>query len=92
MFLGRQMNRVKEYSEHTARHIDNEVRAILTRAYGTARHILEANLHILHAVAGHLIERETLDADEFAEMVDSLEPNHPGEKWWSLLEPLPAPT
>jgi cell division protease FtsH len=91
VFLGRQMNRVKEYSEHTARRIDNEVRSILTRAYGTARHILEANLHILHAVAGTLMEQETLDAEEFARMVDDLEPVHPGDQWWSLVEPLSAP-
>jgi len=90
VFLGRQMNRVKEYSEHTARRIDNEVRAILTRAYGTARHILQANVHVLHAVAGTLIEQETLDAEEFAKMVDDLEPVHPGDQWWTLLEPLPA--
>ncbi len=91
VFLGRQMSRVKEYSEHTARRIDNEVRAILTRAYDTARHILESNVHILHAVAGTLIEQETLDADEFAKMVDALEPVHPGEQWWTMLDPVPSP-
>ena len=75
----------------SARRIDNEVRSILTRAYGTARHILEANLHVLHAVAGTLIEQETLDAEEFAEMVDGLEPVHPGEQWWNVIDVAPSP-
>jgi len=91
MFLGRQMTKVKEYSEHTARRIDNEVRSILTHAYSTAQHILEANLHVLHAVASTLIEQETLDAEEFAEMVDGLEPVHPGAKWWSAVERAATP-
>jgi len=82
VFLGRQMNRVKDYSEHTARRIDNEVRGILTRAYDTAKRILGDNMHVLHEVASKLIERETLDAEEFARLVDELSPVSPSDSWW----------
>jgi len=91
VFLGRQMNRVKDYSEHTARRIDNEVRGILTRAYQTAKQILSTNMDVLHEVAGKLIERETLDADEFARLVDSMAPVSPADKWWSGGDPPATP-
>ena len=91
VFLGRQMSRVKDYSEHTARRIDNEVRGILTRAYGTAKTILSDNMHVLHEVAGRLIERETLDADEFANLVDGLSPVGPSDRWWMGGDPPATP-
>jgi len=82
VFLGRQMSRVKEYSEHTARRIDNEVRSILGRAYDAARTILSTNIHVLHEVASRLMERETIDAEEFAKLVDDLKPIRPSADWW----------
>jgi cell division protease FtsH len=91
VFLGRQMSKVKDYSEHTARRIDNEVRGILTRAYDNAKSILAQNIHVLHEVASKLIERETLDADEFASIVDQLEPVSPTDRWWMGGEPPATP-
>ena len=86
VFLGRQMNRVKGYSEHTAKRIDEEVRRILTRAYEAAKEILSTNVHVLHKVAQTLIERESLDAEEFAKLVDESNPVTPDSTWWT-----PAP-
>ena len=83
VFLGRQMNQIKNYSEHTARRIDEEIRSILTRAYNAAKGILETNIHVLHKVAQTLIEQESLDADEFARLVEESEPVHPESGWFA---------
>jgi cell division protease FtsH len=81
------MNRVKGYSEHTAKRIDEEVRRILTRAYNAAKGILSTNVHILHKVAATLMERESLDADEFAALVAESGPVPPPNNWWAAPQP-----
>jgi cell division protease FtsH len=83
VFIGRQMSRVKNYSEQTANRIDEEVRRILTRAYEAAKTILSSNIHVLHKVAQTLIERESLDADEFAKLVEESKPVPIPVNWWS---------
>ena len=82
VFLGRQMAASKSYSERTAQNIDAEVKSILSRAYDSARTILVANFHVLEAVAQHLIENESLDADEFASLVARSEPVKPDGLAW----------
>jgi cell division protease FtsH len=81
-FLGRSMARSSSYSEHTARRIDDEVKEILERAYSSARTILTHNIHVLHRVAQSLIERESLDHDEFAALVLEAGPVAPAEMKW----------
>ncbi len=81
-FLGRSMARSTSYSEETARRIDQEVRQILDRAYDSARTILTHNIHVLHRIAQHLIERESLDHDEFAELVAESNPIAPTNLSW----------
>ncbi len=76
-FLGRPFGGPKTYSEATAVKIDAEVKRVLQRGYDAARSILEANIHILHAVAQRLIETESLDGDEFADLVDTSSPVPP---------------
>jgi cell division protease FtsH len=84
-FLGRAMARASTYSEDTARRIDDEVKRILESSYGSARDILTTNIHVLHKVAQNLIERESLDHDEFAELVDQAGPVAPtGLAWMGL--------
>jgi cell division protease FtsH len=82
VFLGRQMTTQKGYSERTAQHIDEEVKSILSRGYLAARGILVANLHVLEAVAQHLIENESLDAEEFASLVADSKPVTPDGLAW----------
>lgn len=72
-FLGR-ASRVQTYSEQTALRIDHEVREIVTRGYNAAKHILARNMHVLHDVAAALVERETLDREEFVRLVAAAEP------------------
>ncbi len=77
-FLGREFSRrSKDYSESTARLIDEEVRRLLASSYDIARAILIQNLHILHGVAQALLERETLDGIEFERIVSELNPVFP---------------
>ncbi len=74
-FLGRDYSRrTQDYSEATAQAIDAEVKRLVTGAYAQALAILTDNLHVLHAIAGVLIERETLDGPEFERLMDAAKP------------------
>jgi cell division protease FtsH len=65
VFLGREMSsRREDYSEDTAREIDQEVRAIVEGQYRVAQSILAGNRDKLDRLATSLLERETLDAEE----------------------------
>jgi cell division protease FtsH len=62
-FLDGQMQR--DCSEATARDIDEEVKVLLDHAYGDAKQILSANRDQLEKIAGELLKKESLDAQEF---------------------------
>ena len=74
VFLGRDFNKKAAYSESTAMRIDDEVRGLVMEGDQWATSILTTNIHILHKVAQLLLERETIDGDEFREVVTSLDP------------------
>jgi len=69
MFLGREVSRQQDYSEETARRIDEEISALLRRTYDRARAILAEHRDKLELIANLLIERETLDGDDVADIV-----------------------
>ena len=71
VFLGRDLAQTKNYSEETAAIIDEEVKAIIDRAYNTAKEILAANIDKLHIVAGILLEKEKIDGEEFDRVFNS---------------------
>jgi cell division protease FtsH len=64
VFLGRDIVQNTEYSDDTARLIDEEVKRIIDEAYDRAKVILEERIDILHRIANALLERETLDSQE----------------------------
>ncbi|MBV9097216.1 MAG: ATP-dependent zinc metalloprotease FtsH, partial [Frankiaceae bacterium] len=64
VFLGHSVTRTQNVSEETARLIDSEVKAIVTHGYERAKQLLSDNIDQLHALAGALIELETLSGDE----------------------------
>jgi cell division protease FtsH len=67
VFLGREITQRREdYSESTAREIDQEIRAIVDRQYELARKLVAENRDKLDRVAEMLLERETLDSEEIA--------------------------
>ena len=74
VFLGRDYGRRAEYSESTARKIDDEVRSRLEEGMDAANRILLTNIHILHKVAQLLLEKETLDGAEFHRLVEEMDP------------------
>lgn len=69
VFLGRDIARDRNYSEAVAFSIDKEARRIMDECYARAKKILQDNLERLHAVAKALMERETLEAEEFLQLM-----------------------
>lgn len=65
VFLGRDFNSQKNYSEETAALIDEEVKSIITEAYYKAEKILKENIDKLHETAKVLIEKEKINSEEF---------------------------
>ena len=65
VFLGRDFGHTKEYSEETAAVIDEETKRIVDTGYNRAKQILTDNVDKLHQVAGILLEKEKIEADEF---------------------------
>ena len=64
VFLGREISSAKDYSEETARAIDQEIRRIVTEGYQRARTLIEEHIEQLKAIAEALLEFETIDAAE----------------------------
>lgn len=54
----------REYSDDTAKLIDDEVEKLITEAANRARYVIKANLKYLEALKDRLLEKETVDADE----------------------------
>ncbi|MBN8610907.1 MAG: ATP-dependent zinc metalloprotease FtsH [Deltaproteobacteria bacterium] len=63
----------KEYSEGTAREIDDEVRRIIQVQYERAHKLISENIDKLDAIANALLDRETVDAEELAAIMDGRE-------------------
>jgi cell division protease FtsH len=65
IFLGKEMFQIKDFSEETARIIDEEIKNIVLSCYEKAKTILTQYLYKLHKIAQTLLEEETIDADRF---------------------------
>jgi cell division protease FtsH len=64
IFLGREIQRHKDYSEKTAEEIDEEIRKIVGTSMRRAEKILHDNMELLHKLSKELLERESLDSSE----------------------------
>lgn len=69
VFLGRDLNRERNYSEEIAGEIDREVRRYIEEAYEACRTIIVENRDKLDLIAKELLERETLSAVELEELM-----------------------
>ena len=69
VFLGRDLNNQRNYSEEVASEIDKEVRRIMEDAYEACRQIITENRDKLELIANALLERETLTAAELEELM-----------------------
>jgi cell division protease FtsH len=68
-FLGRELTQAKDFSEHTARVIDEEIQIIVGDMEQKARDTLDGNLRKLDALAGELLKKETLNRDEVVKIL-----------------------
>ena len=81
IFLGREINRTRDYSERTAEEIDVEVRRIVDDGYQKAKQILEERGEILGALAETLLQHESLDAAQIDAVIEGRpvpSPRHAG--------------
>jgi cell division protease FtsH len=78
VFLGRDISRDRNYSEEVAAAIDREVRALVEGAHQRARELLEKHRDKLDRVVQALIERETLDRDDFERVINGEDPSDEG--------------
>ena len=65
IFLGRDISEDRNYSEQVAYQIDQEVKTIIDTCYENAKEILAARRALMDKIAGVLLEREVIDAEEF---------------------------
>ena len=77
VFLGRDISETRNYSDATAKMIDEEVSEIIAKAHRTAREILTKHRPKMDEIAKRLMREETLDEETFNSMFD---------------EPLPPPS
>jgi cell division protease FtsH len=73
IFLGREIAQHRDYSEATAVEIDHEVKRIVLAGYNQARRIVEEHDTQLTRLAEALLEREVLDAEQIATIVEGRE-------------------
>ncbi len=71
IFLGREFAQHRDYSEETARLIDDEIRRIVTESYSRAKEIIQKNISALHKLANTLLEKEVLDGNQIDEIIRS---------------------
>ena len=83
MFLGRDMGHGREYSESVAERVDQEVRALIEQAHDEAYEVLNANREILDRLALALLEKETLDHIELADIFKDVKKLPPRPQWLS---------
>jgi cell division protease FtsH len=68
-FLGREMGNEPDYSDEIAREIDDEIRRIIEESHETAVKVLREHMDELSTLSDILIERETIDRDQFERLL-----------------------
>ena len=74
VFLGRDLQQHKEFSNESMRMIDEEVLEILNSSYERAKKILKKNRKVLEALAKTLLEKETIDGDQVLQAMQQFAP------------------
>ena len=85
-FLGRELSAEPDYSDEIAREIDDEIRRIVEEAHERARKVLTDNMEELHQLSQLLIERETIDKEQFERLLAG----EPEESVFAEPEPPPV--
>ncbi len=74
IFLGREIAQHRDYSEETAKRIDEEINRLIKNSYDRAKQVLKENLDILHRLSALLLEKETVLGKELDELILSMRP------------------
>ncbi len=74
IFLGKEIGQTRDFSEETARKIDQAVRKIIDKAVETVTGLLEENKDILTRMAEELLEKETIVLDDIEALIEELRP------------------
>ncbi|PZQ90372.1 MAG: cell division protein FtsH [Leifsonia xyli] len=83
VFLGRDMGHQRDYSEELAEKVDAEVRVLIEQAHDEAYQVLSDNRDILDELARQLIEKETLDHNQLAEIFQNVRKLPERPQWLS---------
>jgi cell division protease FtsH len=93
MFLGRDMGSQRDYSERLSEQVDKEVRALIENAHNEAWEVINQNRETLDKLASALLEKETLDHTELAEIFKDVTKMPERPQWLSSdkrpVSPLP---
>ena len=73
VFMGRDFGHSRDYSEEIAADIDREVKRIVDERYNLAKELLLGNRDMLEVIAKELLEKETLDEEEFVDIMKRVE-------------------
>ena len=73
VFIGRDFEKTRSYSERTANEIDDEVRDMIEKCYAEAKRLIEANRGVLDKCAALLLEKEKITRAEFEALFDEQE-------------------
>ena len=98
IFLGREINQHRDFSEETAKQIDKEVRTLVDAGYQSAVQILSNNKEAMHRMSAALLEREVLDANEIKLIIEGKDlppikmPSFGNDGVQQVLKPEPART
>ncbi|HEY8170086.1 MAG TPA: ATP-dependent zinc metalloprotease FtsH [Candidatus Limnocylindria bacterium] len=78
VFLGREISEQRNYSDEVAAKIDSEVREIIDRAYNRATDALTTHRAVLDRLAALLVEKETIEHEEFESLFEGILPPRTG--------------
>lgn len=77
VFLGRSVTKTTHVSERTMQEVDAEIRRIIDEQYAEARRLIEENADKMHVMAKALLDWETIDADQIADIMAGKTPRPP---------------
>jgi cell division protease FtsH len=89
-FLGRDMGHTRNYSEETAAAVDGEIKTLLGHAHQEAFEILDRNRDVLDTLVLALLDKETLDKAEIAEIFQALRMSPSRPSWTGSPERVPS--
>ncbi len=72
VFIGKELAQTRNYSESVAAKIDNEIKTIIDTSYSKCTELIVKNMNKLSEIANVLIDKETLDADQFEEIFSAV--------------------